>query len=106
MSCTCLSWSCSFSATNVPALSLQSPHSDDIKMLSTSSLVNLDRSSSSLNREGLQYLVRQLTDIVEVRTIDLSSNHLADDCAQELAELVMLDRKGAENPKEQVRMDE
>ena len=79
------------------------PLSDDIKTLSPSSLVNLDRSSTSMNRESLQYLIRQLADIPEVRTVNLSSNHLTDECSQEFADLVTLDRKGAENPKEQVR---
>lgn len=55
-----------------------------------------------MNRESLQYLIRQLADIPEVRTINLSSNHLTDECAQEFADLVTLDRKGVDNPKEQV----
>jgi len=65
---------------------------DDIVALTQSDLVNLDKSGVSMARGGLKDLVLQLTDLSDVRSINLSSNFLNDDCCEDLAQLVTLDR--------------
>lgn len=66
---------------------------DNLRTLSPDALVNLDKSSQNLSRESLQNLLKQLTDISEVKTLNLAGNGLNDDCAGEIEQLVVLDRR-------------
>ncbi|GMI12206.1 hypothetical protein TrLO_g9789 [Triparma laevis f. longispina] len=66
---------------------------DNLRTLSPDALVNLDKSSQNLTRESLQNLLKQLTDISEVKTLNLAGNGLNDDCAGEIEQLVVLDRR-------------
>mmetsp|Transcript_21497 Transcript_21497/g.40434 ORF Transcript_21497/g.40434 Transcript_21497/m.40434 type:complete len:851 (+) Transcript_21497:251-2803(+) len=70
--------------------------SDNLNTYDPSSLTNLDKSNCGLSREGLQQLIRQLVDIKEVKTINLSGNGLTDEIAGELEQLVVLDRRNGE----------
>ena len=76
--------------------------SDDLSTLNANELTNLDKSNSGMTRENLQQLLRQLQDIHSVRSVNLSNNCLNDESAEELAQLVTLDRSGAKSPRAEV----
>jgi hypothetical protein len=60
--------------------------------LTEADLLDLDKSGSGMGKDELKELLRQLVDVRKVRSINLSSNKLGDDSAEDLAALVTLDR--------------
>jgi len=63
-----------------------------VTTLPPSLLVNLDQSHRAMDRDGLQTLIKHLSDLPTVETIDLSHNNLNDESSDELARLVTLDK--------------